>query len=152
MGDLNADMEKNTPPYTAWPAQTRQKWSKLTTWLAGLALALFLISQYHGRHVSFFPCRNKDRIDDWCPLPDAITPSGDGLRDSSQLMGTERHKLQAERLGTAVQVPTESFDDNGEVDEDPRWKTFDKFHQVLEELFPLVYEGALIKPSKTTID
>lgn len=152
MGDLNADMEKNTPPYTAWPAQPRQKWSKLTTWLTGLALALFLIWQYHGRHVSFFPCRNKDRIDDWCPLPDAITPSGDGLRDSSHLMGTERHELQAERLGTAVQVPTESFDDNGEVDEDPRWKTFDKFHQVLEELFPLVYEGALIKPSKTTVD
>ncbi|VUC31669.1 unnamed protein product [Clonostachys rosea] len=77
--------------------------------------------------------------DSWCPLVDAIEPLDDGLEDSIYFMTAERQNIQAERLSKAVQIPTESFDDNGEVDEDPRWKTFDHFHQVLEDLFPLVH-------------
>lgn len=78
-------------------------------------------------------------IDDWCPLVDAIEPPGDDVNDSLHFMTLQHQKIQAERLSQAVRIPTESFDDNGEVDQDPRWKTFDQFHQVLEELFPLVY-------------
>ena len=41
-----------------------------------------------------------------------------------------------------MRCPTESFDDNGDIDVDLRWKTFDQFHEVLKELFPLIHDRA----------
>lgn len=38
----------------------------------------------------------------------------------------------------AVQIPTESFDDMGDVGKDPRWDIFADFHKYLEKSFPLV--------------
>lgn len=75
----------------------------------------------------------------WCPLPDAVVPHDDGLKPSHDIMSLEQRGLQIERLTSAVRVPTESYDDNGGVDEDPRWATFGDFHDVLQRLFPLVY-------------
>ena len=77
-------------------------------------------------------------LDSWCPLPDVVVPQDDGLRSSGHFDGPEVLARQVQRLSAAVRVPTESFDDNGEVDEDPRWSTFNDFHTVLEDLFPLV--------------
>lgn len=42
-------------------------------------------------------------------------------------------------------MSTESFDDNGDVDVDSRWKTFDRFHDVLAKLFPLIHDQANFK-------
>ncbi|EMR68640.1 putative vacuolar carboxypeptidase protein [Eutypa lata UCREL1] len=56
-------------------------------------------------------------------------------------MSPEQLQLQIDRLTAAVQVPTESFDDNGDANEDPRWETFEDFHKVLSELFPLVHSN-----------
>ena len=87
-------------------------------------------------------------IDSWCPLPDPVSPSNHvdsiPLPQSSQFAGEEWIQKQVERLSAAINVPTESFDDNGDVDDDPRWKTFDKFHRVLQELFPNVYALLLL--------
>ncbi|KAI1470879.1 Zn-dependent exopeptidase [Daldinia caldariorum] len=60
-------------------------------------------------------------------------------------MSSEQLELQVQRLSAALRVPTESYDDNGNVDEDPRWKTFEDFHQVLERLFPLVHSQLEIR-------
>lgn len=76
---------------------------------------------------------------DWCPLPDVVVPRNDGLRPSEHLMESRQRDLQVKRLSSAVQVPTESYDDNGSVDDDPRWATFGDFHSVLAELFPLIH-------------
>lgn len=38
----------------------------------------------------------------------------------------------------AVRIPTESFDDMGDVGKDPRWDIFGDFHKYLEKSFPLV--------------
>ncbi|KAI8965593.1 carboxypeptidase S [Daldinia sp. FL1419] len=75
----------------------------------------------------------------WCPLPDTIAPKDDGLQSSEHFMTSRQLDLQVERLSAAVKVPTESYDDNGNVDEDPRWETFQDFHKVLKQLFPLVH-------------
>ncbi|XXH02740.1 hypothetical protein Hte_009125 [Hypoxylon texense] len=75
----------------------------------------------------------------WCPLPDATVPGDDGLKTSEHFMSSRQLLLQVERLSAAVRIPTESYDDNGDVDEDPRWATFQDFHHVLEQLFPLVH-------------
>lgn len=74
----------------------------------------------------------------WCPLPNVTAPEDDGLKPSEHLTGSREFQLAVERLSAAVRVPTESFDDNGDVDVDPRWATFDELHKVLEKLFPLV--------------
>ncbi|KAI0172626.1 carboxypeptidase S [Hypoxylon sp. FL1284] len=86
-----------------------------------------------------------DVPEQWCPLPDVIVPGNDGLTSSKHLMTSEQLQLQVQRLSAAVCVPTESYDDNGDVDEDPRWATFGDFHQVLEELFPLVHSHLELK-------
>ncbi|KAI1482302.1 carboxypeptidase S [Daldinia eschscholtzii] len=75
----------------------------------------------------------------WCPLPDVAVPEDDSLKPSEHFINSEQLELQVQRLSAAVRVPTESYDDNGDVDEDPRWKPFEDFHQVLKQLFPLVH-------------
>ena len=40
-------------------------------------------------------------------------------------------------MGVEKQIPTESFDDNGEPEEDPRWQPFVDFQKWLIDTFPL---------------
>jgi Gly-Xaa carboxypeptidase len=91
-------------------------------------------------------CANKHQTGygavDWCPLPDIVAPRNDGLQPSEHLMESRQRDLQVRRLSSAVRVPTESYDNNGGVDDDPRWATFDDFHSVLAELFPLMYASS----------
>ena len=77
----------------------------------------------------------------WCLLPNALTilDHGDDLRPSLQFLTNASIQTQVERLSAAVRVPTESWDDNGDVGTDPRWEIFGQFHVVLQKLFPLVY-------------
>ncbi|ELU39296.1 glycosyltransferase family 15 protein [Rhizoctonia solani AG-1 IA] len=42
----------------------------------------------------------------------------------------------AELLGGAVRIPTESFDNMGNVGDDDHWVVFDKLHKYLEKQFP----------------
>jgi Gly-Xaa carboxypeptidase len=42
------------------------------------------------------------------------------------------------RMQGAIQIPTESFDDMGEVGEDKRWEALVPFQKYLNETFPLV--------------
>lgn len=110
---------------------------------------LCLLSLYFGpsfrsrvKHCFYLPPPGAGSLsndpDEWCPLPNVTVPSDDGLKPSEYLMDSQHQELQVQRLSAAVKVPTESYDDNGDVDEDPRWETFQTFHNVLEQLFPLV--------------
>ena len=80
----------------------------------------------------------------WCQLPDtdSLVSTNDNLHPSIDLTIEASRKRQVERLSAAVRCPTESFDDNGDVDVDPRWKTFDRFHEVLKDLFPHIHNRA----------
>lgn len=40
----------------------------------------------------------------------------------------------------AVKIPSQNYDDMGEVGKDPRWEVFADFHEYLETSFPLVYK------------
>jgi Gly-Xaa carboxypeptidase len=62
-------------------------------------------------------------------LPRKTSGEMDGSRDKSN-------------VSAAVNVPTESYDDNGDVEEDPRWRSFPEFHTVLKSLFPEVHTKA----------
>lgn len=101
-----------------------------------MPLGKFLRGPAKERYSQFF---SEKVVRGWCPLPDVVVPHDDGLKPSHHLMSLEQRSLQIERLTSAVRIPTESYDDNGGVDEDPRWATFGDFHDVLQRLFPLVY-------------
>ncbi|ORY30167.1 putative carboxypeptidase s precursor [Naematelia encephala] len=59
---------------------------------------------------------------------------------------TDHEKIRSiDLLSQAVQIPTESFDDNGDPEDDPRWKPFVDFQGWLKKSFPLVHEKAKIE-------
>lgn len=112
-------------------------------WLAVFILLLSAFSLYQALqsyNVSRDGSSGIKEIDSWCPIPEPedIRHRGDGLRPSLDFQKPESIELQVKRLSAAVHVPTESWDDNDDVDVDPRWKNFDEFHRVLKELFPKV--------------
>ncbi|KAF2145539.1 uncharacterized protein K452DRAFT_220707 [Aplosporella prunicola CBS 121167] len=84
---------------------------------------------------------SKGDVNSWCSISD---PSegvvNDGLDSSSKFLDHSSLLKQVERMSAAVKVPTESWDDNDDVDKDPRWDVFADFHSLLEQLFPLVHE------------
>jgi Gly-Xaa carboxypeptidase len=88
-------------------------------------------------------------IDSWCPFPQTVSPAKSGrdeitssLPPSKDISGKDWIGRQVERLSAAVNVPTESYDDNGDVEEDPRWRTFPELHTALQSLFPEVHNKA----------
>jgi len=80
----------------------------------------------------------EDPTASWCQLPEPLAALSDGLDDSNFFVGEDSLALQIERLSAAVNVSTVSYDDNGEVDKDPRYHTFEELHSLLVQLFPLV--------------
>ena len=74
-----------------------------------------------------------------CDLPPAIDPSGDGLPSAEELFSEEEAlNKQIERHAAIVRVPSVSYDDNGEPNEDPRWAPFWDLHETLVSLYPLL--------------
>lgn len=112
-----------------------------------IAVFLLLFSAF-----SLYQAIQSTKIDSWCPIPELedIQHRGDGLRPSLDFQKPESIELQVKRLSAAVHVPTQSWDDNGDVDVDPRWKSFDEFHRILKWLFPKVYEKRTLPCLKTS--
>lgn len=54
-----------------------------------------------------------------------------------------------ERLSGAVQIPTQSYDDMGEVGADPRWDIFHSLGDYLEKSFPAVYKTLEVEKVNT---
>lgn len=78
---------------------------------------------------------------EWCSLPQPLVATSDGLVPASEKFGTGSPlRRQVERLSAAVNVATVSYNDNNDVDTDPRWQTFAVLHDVLRSRFPLVHE------------
>ncbi|KAJ1304386.1 hypothetical protein OPQ81_005537 [Rhizoctonia solani] len=55
----------------------------------------------------------------------------------------------AELLGGAVRIPTESFDNMGNVGDDDHWVVFDKLHEYLEKQFPRVHKALDVEKVNT---
>ncbi|CAE7147068.1 unnamed protein product [Rhizoctonia solani] len=55
----------------------------------------------------------------------------------------------AELLGGSVRIPTESFDNMGNVGDDDHWVVFDKLHKYLEQQFPRVHKELEIEKVNT---
>lgn len=57
----------------------------------------------------------------------------------SYLQSDDFRELAIERLSGAVQIPTQSYDDMGDIGADPRWDIFDSFADYLAKTFPLTH-------------
>jgi Gly-Xaa carboxypeptidase len=79
-------------------------------------------------------------VNTWCPVPQLPAPLQDNLTSLADF-GNNKNvvKQQVERLSAAVNVPTISYDDNDDVDKDPRWHAFVILHEILKTQFPRVY-------------
>lgn len=72
-----------------------------------------------------------------CDLPPVLEPKNDGLASSSEVYSSKAaFDKQLKRHQAIVRVPSVSYDDFGSFEKDPRWKTFDQLHRVLEDTYP----------------
>lgn len=120
--------------------QESLSWPRLVLFLALVFLLLIFGEPYAHRafrDVAPQPPVDKE-VEAWCPLPELVSYPEDGVAASEILFTKEVLALQVERLSAAVNVSTVSYGDNGDVESDPRWKTFEELHKVLRQLFPLV--------------
>lgn len=67
----------------------------------------------------------------------------------SYLLSDDFRKLAIERLSGAVQIPTQSYDDMGEVGADPRWDIFNSFADYLAKTYPLVHGSLQLEKVNT---
>ncbi|KAJ4991929.1 peptidase family M20/M25/M40 [Stagonosporopsis vannaccii] len=67
----------------------------------------------------------------------------------SYLQSDDFRKLAIERLSGAVQIPTASYDDMGDVGADPRWDIFNSFENYLEKTFPLTHAALQLEKVNT---
>ncbi|KEQ71631.1 vacuolar carboxypeptidase Cps1 [Aureobasidium namibiae CBS 147.97] len=80
-------------------------------------------------------------VSTWCPVSSLPAPPLDNLTSSANFGNSkDLVKQQVARLSAAVNVPTISYDDNDDVDKDPRWHAFVTLHEVLKTQFPQVHE------------
>ena len=107
---------------------------------ARVFIFIFLILVWQAILIKPLP-HNIESVESWCQIPEPIPvlDHGHGLRPSSDFSTNAAIQIQVKRLSSAVRVATESWDDNGDVDVDPRWRAFETFHAVLKSLFPKVY-------------
>ncbi|KAJ4371275.1 hypothetical protein N0V83_004492 [Neocucurbitaria cava] len=57
--------------------------------------------------------------------------------------------IEVGRLSEAVQIPTQSFDDMGDVGSDPRWDIFYSFADYLSKTYPLVHSTLQLEKINT---
>jgi Gly-Xaa carboxypeptidase len=131
----------------------KMAWPRLIVFMVVVFLLLTTVSSVMKRNEVFdlpanrHPGNDKlqgdDVIDTWCPVPQIPAQLQDGLKSSADFGNDEDLiKQQVERLSAAVNIPTISYDDNDDVDKDPRWHAFVTLHEVLKKQFLRVYADA----------
>lgn len=77
-----------------------------------------------------------------CAQVDPLFPSqkSDKLHDMEKLLSSDEfEKASIKRLSGAVQIPTQSYDDMGEIGEDKRWDVMYDFESYLRKIFPSTF-------------
>ncbi|KAG2121218.1 hypothetical protein BD769DRAFT_1671694 [Suillus cothurnatus] len=107
------------------------------------ALAISASTYFVKRPLNGFSVGTLESGVDLCPQADELVPEKNGvIWESLQLTyGTEAFKAKAiDWLGGAVRIPTETFDDMGDVTE-PVWEKFLPLHDYLKDSFPLLHSN-----------
>jgi len=73
-----------------------------------------------------------------------------GLDMMEKVLDSEKFmNLSISRLSGAVRIPTQSYDDLGEIGEDKRWDTMYDFAKYLKKTFPLVHQNLSLETINT---
>ena len=114
----------------------RRNWPKYG--IAAVALTACLLL---ARNTSTHPLPELDvhRLSDGLKCPAQPQPIVPGIPFTQADNQTYRDAT-AQRLGEAVRYESVSYDDNGPVESDPRWKTFADFRSHLFDTFSDVFE------------
>ncbi|AAW41637.1 hypothetical protein CNBB1280 [Cryptococcus deneoformans B-3501A] len=83
-----------------------------------------------------------EQLKNWATCPQQPKPIYPNM---TWEMTEEERNRSIEHYAQAVRIPTQSYDDNEEPDEDPRWKPFFIFQDWLKETYPLAHEKATIE-------
>jgi Gly-Xaa carboxypeptidase len=126
------------------PRRIQQSRWKIWQWLApGLTvLAILTLSITQWKEAQFVP-KPPSTSKLACPQFPALKPSSSEREkfetDVKNEINSENFFNRSLRnMQGAIRIPTESFDDMGDVGVDPRWDIFVDFHKYLELTFPLV--------------
>ncbi|RMZ83097.1 hypothetical protein DV738_g1293, partial [Chaetothyriales sp. CBS 135597] len=87
-----------------------------------------------------------------CPQVPALLPSHQtpALVELDEYVQSEKFQnVSIARLAGAVQIPTESFDNMGDVGEDKRWEIMYEFADYLRETFPVTHETLQLEKINT---
>ena len=116
-------------------------WTSRLLTFASLAALWCIFRIYAGSFTGWFGRNEVAPIDPSCPQVDLLMPvkHADLYGQFGRLIDTDSYKQRAiDWLAGAVQIPTESYDQMGEIGEDPRWEAFAPFHTYLLQAFPLM--------------
>ncbi|KAF1967688.1 carboxypeptidase S [Bimuria novae-zelandiae CBS 107.79] len=107
--------------------------------------AAWFLSRNYVSEVITRPCRSHAPLssEPKCPQVDPLIPSKSTkeLDDMWDYLNSESFfNKSIERLSGAVKIPTQSYDDMGDVGIDPRWDIFHSLGNYLEESFPGVFK------------
>src|SRR5579859_337763 len=129
--------QQNCTNRSLYPPQPPPKRSLLNrySWIVAVILLLIFVGLLAIPKPSRHSPDIEDDYDDEAPVPDSSgickqLPPMDLVNDEISrelekvLKSKDFLKEATERLSGAVQIPTESFDDMGPVDRDPRWDIF----------------------------
>ena len=128
--------------YSRWNFRYLWKWA-LPGVLAAAVIIALIISQTTRQNDSDSPSTLPPSDQEPCVQYPSLRVSDDRrklqnkLKD--ELSSDKFFEESIKRMQGAVQIPTESFDDLGEVGEDKRWEVFIPWQEYLRETFPLVY-------------
>lgn len=129
----------------------KMAWPRLVAFMVIVFVLMTTVSSVMRRKEAAFdipanghPGNEKPQEDEvfstWCPVSPLPAPLQDNLTSSAEIGNSkDLVKQQVGRLSAAVNVPTISYDDNDDVDKDPRWHAFVTLHEVLRTQFPKVY-------------
>lgn len=116
-------------------------WATRLLTFASLVVLWATLRTYPRSFAGWFDKNQPYVIDALCPQVDQLKPvkHADLYEQFGSFIDTDSYKRRAiDWLAGAVKVPTESYDEMGEIGEDPRWEAFAPFHTYLYEAFPLM--------------
>lgn len=132
------------PGVNARTSTTKFSKAKAITFKITLAALAISVSTYFVKSPwNDFPVSTLENGIDLCPQADELVPKKNvEIWESLQhAYSTEEFKVRAiDWLGGAVRIPTETFDDMGDVTE-PVWEKFLPLHDYLKDSFPLLHSN-----------
>jgi Gly-Xaa carboxypeptidase len=147
------------PPQPTKRSRWQPDWRALITTLVIMSF-LFLVQQTH--HFFFdvlFPYNSHSShtvtsLKDQCPQVKPLFPgSGSStealLKMESYLGSPAFRNLSVAHMAGAIQIPTQSFDDMGEIGVDPRWDIMYEMAAYLARTFPLVHKTLTLEKVNT---